>query len=89
MELFIKMPFAKRERDGYIIATIANDMKEGFMAIIIAVAQCAALLGQVIYGIIFESFSDMLYFPILAVSLLMFVIAFVARRMFASEPVSQ
>ena len=59
------------------------------MAIMMAFAQCAAPLGQVIYGVVFESFSEALYFPILIVGLLMIVIAFVARRMFAAEPINQ
>ncbi|WP_099469983.1 MFS transporter [Konateibacter massiliensis] len=73
----------------YVIARVqrvtSNDNLGKVMAIIMAVAGCAAPIGQVIYGVVFESFSDVLYFPILAVSLLMLVIAFVARRMFSTE----
>lgn len=67
----------------------SNEKLGKVMSIIMAISQCAAPLGQVIYGLVFESFSNMLYLPILLVSLLMFLIAFVARQMFAAEPVIQ
>lgn len=65
----------------------SNENLGKVMAIIMAIAGCATPIGQVIYGVIFESFSDVLYVPISAVSLLMFVIALIARRMFAAEPI--
>ena len=34
MEIFIKIPFGKRQRTGHIIPTIARDMKEGFVYVI-------------------------------------------------------
>ncbi len=75
----------------FVIARVqrvtSNENLGKVMAILMAVGGCAAPLGQVIYGVIFEAFSNVLYFPILAVSLLMFVIALVARRMFAAEPI--
>lgn len=75
----------------FIIARVqrvtSNENLGKVMAIIMAVAQCAAPLGQVIYGSVFESFSDVLYLPIFAISLLMIIIAFVAQRMFATEPI--
>lgn len=73
----------------YVIARVqrvtSNENLGKVMAIIMAVAGCAAPVGQVIYGVVFESFSDVLYFPILVVSLLMLVIAFATRRMFSTE----
>lgn len=76
----------------FVIARVqrvtSNENLGKVMAIIMAVAGCAAPLGQVIYGSVFESFNDVLYLPILAVSLLMLVIAFIAWRMFAAESVS-
>lgn len=73
----------------YVIARVqrvtSNENLGKVMAIIMAVAGCAAPIGQVIYGVVFESFSDVLYFPILAISLLMLVITFAARRMFSTE----
>lgn len=55
------------------------------MAIIMAVAQCAAPLGQMIYGITFEAFSDTLYLPVFAVSLMMLGITAVSRQMMKNE----
>ena len=55
------------------------------MAIIMAVAQCAAPLGQVIYGVALKSFSAMLYIPVLAVGLMMLFIADISRRILRSE----
>lgn len=76
----------------FVIARVqrvtSNENLGKVMAIIMAVSQCAAPLGQVIYGVIFESFSDVLYLPILTVSLLMLAIAFVAQQMFAAESAS-
>lgn len=73
----------------YVIARVqrvtSNENLGKVMAIIMAVAGCAAPIGQVIYGVVFESFSDVLYFPILAISLLMLVITFATRRMFSTE----
>jgi len=34
MEIFIKIPFVKREQTGHIIPTIAKDMKEGFVYVV-------------------------------------------------------
>lgn len=77
----------------YIIARVQRVTSEEnlgkVMAIIMAVAQCAAPLGQVIYGVIFELFSNTLYLPILAVGLLMLVIALIAKQMFKAESRSQ
>ncbi|MGG0239659.1 MFS transporter [Bacillus rhizoplanae] len=55
------------------------------MAIITAVAQCMAPIGQVIYGLIFETFSIKIYLPILFVSFIMIVIAIVTKRILRKE----
>ncbi|MEN1936147.1 MFS transporter [Paenibacillus sp. 102] len=55
------------------------------MAIITAVAQCMAPIGQVIYGFMFEIFSVKVYVPILFVSLIMIIIAIVAKRILKNE----
>ncbi|MEI4828122.1 MFS transporter [Bacillus sp. FJAT-53711] len=55
------------------------------MAIITAIAQCMAPIGQVIYGFIFETFSIKVYLPILFVSFIMIVIAIVTRRILRKE----
>lgn len=73
----------------YIITKVQrvtpNENLGKVMAIIMAVAQCVAPLGQIIYGVVFEAFSATLYLPILAVSLIMFVIAVVTQRILKNE----
>lgn len=77
----------------FIIAKVqrvtSNENLGKVMAIIMSVAGCAAPLGQAIYGLIFESLGNVLYLPILVVSLLTLIIAFASKRMFSSEPVGQ
>lgn len=55
------------------------------MAIITAVAQCMAPIGQVIYGFMFETFSMKVYVPILLISFIMIVIAIVTKRILRNE----
>lgn len=55
------------------------------MAIIMAVSQCAAPLGQIAYGVVFESFSRTLYLPILVVSIIMFAMAGMTQRFLRNE----
>ncbi|HDX9579081.1 TPA: MFS transporter [Bacillus pseudomycoides] len=55
------------------------------MAIIMAVAQCMAPVGQVIYGVIFEVFSIKVYIPILFMSMVMITIAFTTKRVLRNE----
>jgi len=55
------------------------------MAITMAAAQCAAPLGQVIYGVVFKSFSAALYIPIIAVSLITLVISGISHRILRNE----
>jgi len=73
----------------FIIAKVQkvtpNENLGKVMAIIMAVAQCAAPLGQVIYGVLFKSFSTTLYILVLAVSLIMLVIAGISRRILKNE----
>lgn len=67
----------------------SNENLGKVMAIIMSVAGCAAPLGQAVYGLIFESLGNVLYLPILAVSLLMLILAFIARQIFAGESVNE
>jgi len=73
----------------FIIAKVqkvtSNENLGKVMAIIMAVAQCAAPLGQVIYGVALKSFSTTLYIPVLAVGLMMLLIADISRRILRSE----
>lgn len=55
------------------------------MAIIMAAAQCAAPLGQIMYGILFESFRKAPYIPILAVCLTMSATTVIMRQMLKNE----
>jgi MFS family permease len=58
-----------------------NEMLGKVMAIIMAVAQCAAPLGMALYGVAFEQFSAAVYIPILAACLSTAVISFTAKKM--------
>lgn len=55
------------------------------MAIITAVSQCAAPLGQILYGALFEGFSAAVYLPTIIVSIAMAAIAVLSRRMLKNE----
>lgn len=51
------------------------------MAIIMAISQCMVPIGQVIYGVVFETFSMHIYLPILFIGLLMVLMAVVTNRL--------
>ena len=55
------------------------------MAIVMAVAQCAAPLGQIVYGFVFEAFSHALYLPLMAVSGLMLLVTLISKKMLRNE----
>jgi len=56
-----------------------NEMLGKVMAIIMAVSQCAAPLGQALYGVAFEQFSAAVYIPVLLACFFTVVIAFAAK----------
>lgn len=58
-----------------------NEMLGKVMAIVMAVAQCAAPLGQAMYGFAFERFHTAVYIPVLLACLSTVLIAFAARAM--------
>jgi len=62
-----------------------NEYLGKVMAIIMAVAQCAAPAGQFVYGILFREFSHTVYIPILLVSAVMFALTFISQRMLKNE----
>jgi len=64
-----------------------NEYLGKVMAIIMAVAQCAAPAGQFMYGILFREFSRAVYVPILLVSVVMFALMVVSQRMLKNEGV--
>ena len=55
------------------------------MAIIMAVSQCVAPLGQVIYGVVFETFRTRIYQPILLISIILFVVAAITQHNLKNE----
>lgn len=55
------------------------------MAIMMAVAQCAAPIGQVVYGIMFETYSESVYLPILFISAALLVVTVVTQRGLKNE----
>lgn len=58
------------------------------MAIITAVSQCAAPLGQLVCGFIFQSFPARLYLPALFICIAMAVISLAARQLWAETAAS-
>lgn len=75
--------------DIFVISKVqkktSNDNLGKVMAIIMAVAQCAAPIGQVIYGIAFETFSASVYLPVLFISAVLLVVAVVTQRGLKNE----
>ncbi|MDR1961705.1 MAG: MFS transporter [Gracilibacteraceae bacterium] len=57
------------------------------MAIIQAVAQCAAPIGQLIYGIMFERFASAVYIPLLLAGIFTAGIAFMSKATLKKEDV--
>lgn len=62
-----------------------NENMGKVMSIIMASSQCAAPIGQAIYGVVFEAFSAKIYLPILFVSILMVFMALGAKRILKNE----
>jgi MFS family permease len=55
------------------------------MAIIMSVSQCAAPVGQIAYGFLFEKFSAAVYIPTFALSLATLLIAVISKAMLKNE----
>jgi MFS family permease len=55
------------------------------MAIINAVSQCAAPLGQIVYGVFFAKWNAAVYVPTLFVSAAMFALVFFSKQIFKHE----
>lgn len=64
---------------------VPNELMGKIMAIITAVAQCAAPVGQVIYGVLLEKFSGQVYLPALFMCLGMGVMTLLTKFMFQGE----
>jgi hypothetical protein len=55
------------------------------MAIIMAAAQCAAPVGQILYGLLFEKFSAAAYIPTIALSVATLLIAAASKAMLKTD----
>lgn len=75
--------------DIFVISKVqkktSNENLGKVMAIMMAVAQCAAPIGQVIYGIAFEIFSKSIYLPVFFISAILLVVAVVTHRRLKNE----
>ncbi|PGK35732.1 MFS transporter [Bacillus thuringiensis] len=73
----------------YVITVVQkktpNENLGKVMAIITAVSQCMAPIGQVVYGFMFEGFSSKIYLPIFAISFIMIIIAVVTKKILSNE----
>lgn len=64
---------------------VPNEFLGKIMAIITAVAQCAAPVGQVIYGVLLEKFSGQVYLPAIFMCCAMMVTTVLTKFMFQRE----
>jgi len=62
-----------------------NEQLGKVMAIMIAVSQCMAPLGQMGYGLLFEFFQANIYIPVFIISVCVLLLAFVTRRIWRLE----
>ncbi|MGE7881499.1 MFS transporter [Bacillus sp. NPDC094077] len=73
----------------YVITVVQkktpNENLGKVMAIITAVSQCMAPIGQFVYGFMFEEFSMKIYLPIIAISFIMIIIAIVTKKILWNE----
>lgn len=63
-----------------------NEMLGKVMAIIMAISQCAAPLGQALYGFAFQEFKTVVYVPVILACLFTVIIAFASKRFLRSAP---
>jgi MFS family permease len=75
----------------YVITSVQkktpNEYLGKVMAIIMAVAQCAAPAGQFMCGFLFREFSRAIYIPILLVSAVMFLLTIMFQKILKNEGV--
>lgn len=55
------------------------------MAVIIATTQCAAPIGQILYGVLFQCFQNITYVPILFAGVIMFIMSLTTYRLLLNE----
>ena len=77
--------------DIFVISNVqrktSNENLGKVMAIIMAVSQCAAPLGQLAYGIVFEAFDTDVYQAIFAISAILIIVALITKRNFTNEAI--
>lgn len=75
--------------DIFVISNVqrktSNENLGKVMAIIMAVSQCVAPLGQLVYGIVFEAFDTDVYQAIFAISAILIIVALITKRYFTNE----
>jgi MFS family permease len=62
-----------------------NELLGKVMATIMAAAQCAAPIGQILYGFLFEAFSGVLYIPTITLSVITLLIALATKVILKKE----
>lgn len=62
-----------------------NEQLGKVMAIMMAVSQCMAPLGQMGYGLLFEFFQANIYIPVLMISVCVLLLAFLTKRIWRLE----
>ncbi|MGR7909318.1 MFS transporter [Lysinibacillus capsici] len=62
-----------------------NEQLGKVMAIMMAVSQCMAPLGQMVYGLLFEFFQANIYIPVFIISVCVLLLAFVTKRIWRLE----
>ena len=73
----------------FLIAKVQNktDKKRlgTVMAMMIATTQCAAPIGQILYGFLFQRFQNIVYAPIIFAGVIMFIISMIAHKSLLTE----
>ena len=73
----------------FIVSSIqkktSNENLGKVMSIVMVMAQCAAPIGQVAYGVLFGAFQTMVYLPILFIEVVLFIMAAVVHRNLKNE----
>ena len=57
-----------------------NELLGKVMAFVMAISQCAAPLGQALYGVAFERFNTAVYIPVFLAGFFAFAISAVSKR---------
>lgn len=75
----------------FMITKVQKETPNNFlgkvMATITAVSQCAAPIGQFVYGIMFQRLKTTLYVPVFMISIVMFILSFITKYIFSKSEV--